>query len=196
MSEVWARFLMAIIGLVLAFGAALFSTVAREAGSLWGTLIFSSAALALATIVGLTTVPYLARRVAGGRVRDAFDYDVTRVGIIYVVTIVLIGIAALNTGNNLLYVIVAAMLAAILVSGHSFGRRSSRIRTGRSPARPGFCWPPGAPRRSSSGIGRRWLPTFSTSVIPLGSQQAIRRAGDGNPQLLAFRPGFPTTSSG
>ena len=78
MSEVWVRFLLALVGLILAFGAALFSTVARESGSLWATLVFSSVALALAAIVGLTTVPYLARRVAGGRVRDAFDYDVTR----------------------------------------------------------------------------------------------------------------------
>ena len=85
MSEVWVRFLLAMLGLMMAFGAALFSTVAREAGSLWGTLVFSTVALALATIVGLTTVPYLARRVAGGRVRDAFDYDVTAVGIAYVV---------------------------------------------------------------------------------------------------------------
>src|SRR5690349_11190047 len=68
MSEVWVRFLLAIVGLLLAFGAALFSTLARQAGSLWGTLVFSSVALALAAIVGLTTVPYLARRVARGRV--------------------------------------------------------------------------------------------------------------------------------
>ena len=112
-AEVWLRFLLAIGGLVLAFAAALFSTVARESGNLWATLILASVALLLAIIVGLTTVPYLARRVAGGRIRDAFDYDVTGVGIIYVVAVLLIGIAALNTGNNLLYVIVAAMLAAM-----------------------------------------------------------------------------------
>src|ERR1700690_819393 len=115
--EIWMRFLLALLGLVLAFAAALFSTVARESGSLWTTVILASIALTLAVVVGLTTVPYLARRVAGGRVRDAFNYDVTGVGIIYVVTVLLIGVAALNTGNNLLYVIVAAMLAAILVSG-------------------------------------------------------------------------------
>ncbi|MGH3055330.1 MAG: hypothetical protein ACRDL7_10180, partial [Gaiellaceae bacterium] len=56
--EVWVRFLLAIIGLGLAFAAALFSTVAREAGSLWATLILSSIALLLAVVVGLTTVPY------------------------------------------------------------------------------------------------------------------------------------------
>src|SRR5213078_840326 len=115
--EVWVRFLLAIAGLALAFGAAMFSTVSRESGNLWATLIFASMALLLATIVGLTTVPYLAHRVAASRVRDAFDYDVTAVGIIYVLAVLLIGIAALNTGNNLLYIIVAAMLAAILVSG-------------------------------------------------------------------------------
>ncbi len=104
-------------GLVLAFGAALFSTVSRESGNLWATLVLASAALLLAVIVGLTTVPYLARRVAGAGIRDAFDYDVTKVGIAYVVIVLLIGIAALNTGNNLLYIIVAAMLAAIMVSG-------------------------------------------------------------------------------
>ena len=59
LSQVWVRFLLAIVGLTLAFAAALFSTVSREAGSVWGTVILASAALLLATFVGLTTVPYL-----------------------------------------------------------------------------------------------------------------------------------------
>ena len=82
--EVWVRFLLAIVGLVLAFGAALFSTVSRESGNLWATVLLASTALVLAVVVGLTTVPYLARRVAGAGIRDAFDFDVTKVGIVYV----------------------------------------------------------------------------------------------------------------
>src|SRR5208282_460254 len=117
LSQVWVRFLLALVGLMLAFGAALFSTVSREAGSLWGTVILASVALLLATFVGLTTVPYLARRVVASRVREAMDYDVTRAGVIYILISVVIGIAAINTGNNLLYVVVAALLSAILVSG-------------------------------------------------------------------------------
>ena len=117
LSEVWIRFLLAIACLGLAFAAALFSTVTRESGHLWATLILSSVALILATLVGLTTVPYLARRVAAARVREALDYEVTRAGMIYAATVIVIGVAALNTGNNLLYIIVAAMLAAIIVSG-------------------------------------------------------------------------------
>ncbi len=115
--QIWLKFLTAVIGLALAFAAALFSTVEMESGNFWATLVLASLALVLAVVVGITTVPTLARRVAGARLRDAFDYDVTRVGIAYVVAVLIVGIAALNTGNNLLYMVVAAMLAAILVSG-------------------------------------------------------------------------------
>lgn len=116
-AEVWVKFLLALVGLALAFATALFSTVSRDAGNLWATLILASTSLILATIVGLVTVPYLARRVAVERMRESFDYDVTRVGMVYALVTIVIGIAALNTGNNLLYIVVAAMLAAILVSG-------------------------------------------------------------------------------
>ena len=116
-AEVWVKFVLALVGLALAFAAALFSTVSRDAGNVWATVILASVSLVLATVVGLVTVPYLARRVAVERLRESFDYDVTRAGIAYVLVTLVIGIAALNTGNNLLYIVVAAMLAAILVSG-------------------------------------------------------------------------------
>ncbi len=117
-AEVWVKFLLSLVGLGLAFSAALFSTVSRDAGNVWATVILASISLVLATLVGLVTVPYLARRVAVERLRESFDYDVTRAGIVYVLVTLVIGIAALNTGNNLLYIVVAAMLAAILVSGY------------------------------------------------------------------------------
>jgi uncharacterized protein (DUF58 family) len=116
-ADLWIKFFLALVGLGLAFAAALFSTVSRESGNIWATLVLASAALILATLVGLTTVPHLARRAITSRLRDAVDYEVTRAGIVYVFATLLIGIAALNTGNNLLYIVVAAMLAAILVSG-------------------------------------------------------------------------------
>jgi len=186
--EVWVRFLLAIVGLMLAFAAALFSTVSRESGNLWATLILASAALMLAVIVGLTTVPYLARRVAAARIRDAFDYDVTRVGIFYVLTVLVIGIGALNTGNNLLYIIVAAMIAAILVSGifsaldlreleldihlpeHVFAGRTTLGRIVlRNP--------------------RRWLPSFSVSVVSLKKDSAAKWRW--TPATFGFPPRRP-----
>ncbi len=116
-AEVWVKFLLALVGLGLAFGAALISTASGEAGNLWASVILASVALLMAAFVGLVTVPYLARRVALERLRQTFHYEVTKAGVVYVLVTLVIGIAALNTGNNLLYIVVAAMLAAILVSG-------------------------------------------------------------------------------
>ncbi len=115
--EAWLRFFLALIGLALAFGAALLSTVTRQQGNLWATAILASAALLLAAWVGATTVPYLARRVSVLHVRDVLDFEVTRAGLLYVGMVVVIGVAALNTGNNLLFIVLSAMLAAIFVSG-------------------------------------------------------------------------------
>jgi uncharacterized protein (DUF58 family) len=115
--EAWLRFFLAIAGLMLAFTAAVFSSAARESGNMLVTAIFASTALFLAGLVGVTTVPFLARRVAAGRVRESLQYELTREGMAYLGVAMVIGIAALNTGNNLLFIILAAMLAAIVVSG-------------------------------------------------------------------------------
>jgi uncharacterized protein (DUF58 family) len=187
--EVWVRFLLAIVGLTLAFGAALFSTVSREAGNFWATLVLASAALVLAVIVGLTTVPYLARRVAGARMRDAFDYDVTRVGIVYVAIVLVIGIAALNTGNNLLYIIVATMLSAILVSGFASAivlraleldvRLPEHVFAGRAVL-----------GRIVLRNPRRWLPSFSVNVVS-AAKDRVGKHWQWMPATFAVPPGRP-----
>jgi uncharacterized protein (DUF58 family) len=162
--EVWAKFLLSLAGLGLAFAAALFSTVSRDAGNLWATVLLASASLVLATFVGLVTVPYLARRVAVERLRESFDYDVTRAGIVYVLVTLVIAIAALNTGNNLLYIVVAAMLGAILVSGYVSAwilryleldiRLPEHVFAGRP-----------VMGRIVVHNPRRWLPSFSVRVV-------------------------------
>ena len=163
--EVWLKFLLALIGLGLAFGAALLSTASGEAGNLWASVILASLALLMAAFVGLVTVPYLARRVAIERLRQTFHYEVTKAGMVYVLVTLVIGIAALNTGNNLLYIIVAAMLAAILVSGVV----SALVLRGLS-------LEVGLPEHMFAGrpvMGqivlrnpRRFLPSFSIRVVP------------------------------
>lgn len=165
LSQVWVRFLLAIFGLTLAFGAALFSTVSREAGNIWGTITLASAALLLATFVGLTTVPYLARRVVASRVREAMDYDITRPGLFYILISVVIGIAAINTGNNLLYVVVAALLSAILVSGIASALVLRRLSLDVHLPEHVFAARPMLARlllRNTS----TWLPSFSVRVVP------------------------------
>jgi uncharacterized protein (DUF58 family) len=187
--EVWVRFLLAIVGLGLAFGAALFSTVSRDSGNLWATLILASTALVLAVIVGLTTVPYLARRVAGSRLRDAFDYEVTRAGIIYVAVVLLIGVAALNTGNNLLYIVVAAMLAAILVSGVASAMVLRHLQLDVRLPEHVF-----AGQETLGRIllrnRRRWLPSFSVNVASLKKKKPAER-WRWEPHTFSVPPGRP-----
>lgn len=165
LSQVWVRFLVAIVGLMLAFAAALFSSVSRESGSVWGTIVLASAALLLATFVGLTTVPYLARQVVASRIREAMDYDVTRAGIIYILITVVIGIAAINTGNNLLYVIVAALLSAILVSGIASAVVLGSLELDIHLPEHVFAGRPMLARLLLHN-GSSWMPSFSVRVVP------------------------------
>ena len=165
LSQIWVRFLVAILGLLLAFAAALFSTVSRESGSVWGTIVLASAALLLATFVGLTTVPYLARRVVAARVREAMDYDVTRAGIIYIMITVVIGIAAINTGNNLLYVIVAALLSAIVVSGIASAVVLRSLELDVHLPEHVFAARPMLARLLLRNFSS-WMPSFSVRVVP------------------------------
>ncbi len=77
------------------------------------------AALSLAT-AGLTAaavVPDLARNSLLSRWSFRTRYQLTREGFVYLLIILLISVAALNTGNNLLFMILTILLAGILVSG-------------------------------------------------------------------------------
>src|SRR6266481_9432906 len=172
--DIWVKFLLALVGLGLAFAAALFSTVSRESGNIWATLVLASAALILATLVGLTTVPHLARRVVVTRLRDAIDYEVTRAGIIYVLVTLVIGIAALNTGNNLLYIVVAAMLAAILVSGIVSALVLRDLELDIRLPEHVFAGKPVLGRILLHNP-RRWLPSFSIHVVPSKKKKAVKK---------------------
>ena len=170
----WLRFLLAVAGLGLAFVAAIFSTASREAGNVPATIILASLALLLATGVGLGTVPYLARRVEARRVRDALDFEVTRTGALYAVVVLVIGIAALNTGNNLLYVIVSTMLGAIAVSGIASALCLRGLELDLK-----------VPEHIFAGIDvpaticvrnpRRWLPSLSVSAVPIEKNKSKKR---------------------
>lgn len=184
-AEVWARFFLALVGLGLAFGAALFSTTSGEAGHLWASVILASVALLMAVFVGLVTVPHLARRVAMERLRQTFHYEVTRVGVIYVLVTLVIGIAALNTGNNLLYIVVAAMLAAILVSGmvSALVLRSLELDV-RLPEHV-FAGQPLLGRIVLRNA-RRVVPSFSIRVVPARREKKIRKEWRWEPTTFVF----------
>ena len=183
--EVWAKFFSALVGLGLAFGAALFSTASGEAGHLWASVILASVALLMAVFVGLVTVPYLARRVAMERLRQTFHYEVTRVGVIYVLVTLVIGIAALNTGNNLLYIIVAAMLAAILVSGMVSALVLRGLELDVRLPEHVFAGRPLVGRIVLRNA-RQVVPSFSIRVVPARREKKIRKEWRWEPTTFVF----------
>ena len=113
----WRKFLLSMLALAAAFVAAVYSSVLAQQGAVAWTTVSASLALLLAGYVAFTAVPYLARRTRLEWLRVSMDYKVTREGVIFILLIFVIAIAGLNTGNNLLYLILSSMLAAILVSG-------------------------------------------------------------------------------
>ena len=101
------------VALVLALhGAAAFDTGHKQLGVLYHGL-----ALTLAFYVAVKFVPGMARNTPLSWLVYQVDYKFTREGVVYLTTIFLIVIAALNTGNNLLFIMLSSLLAGILISG-------------------------------------------------------------------------------
>jgi uncharacterized protein DUF58 len=172
--EAWLRFFAALFGLTLAFVAAIYSTVFRDLGNIYATAALASLALVLAGVVGVTTVPYLAKRVTVRRFRERLQYDFTREGAVYVILVLAIGIAALNTGNNLLYIIVSAMLGAFLVSGVASAGTLRALELEVTLPRHVFAKEAVFGRVAVRNT-RRWAPVFSVSVTPLKAPAKSKR---------------------
>ncbi|MGH9450982.1 MAG: DUF58 domain-containing protein [Terriglobia bacterium] len=110
----WQLFVTAIAALATAFCFALYASDLGGDGHYEMGAAFAAASLVLLAFVAFRVVPYLARRSFGGA---RVEYELTREGGVYLAIIVLIAIASLNTGNNLLFIILAILLGGILASG-------------------------------------------------------------------------------
>jgi len=123
----WRRFFLALFGLGLAFFLALYSSALLEAGRILAAAWAAALSLLLTAVVAVKVVPYLAKRTALERWMMKIEYEFTREGVVYLLVILIIAIAALNTGNNLLFIILASLMAGILVSGILSGIVLSQI---------------------------------------------------------------------
>jgi uncharacterized protein (DUF58 family) len=113
----WRNFAIAMLALSVALVAALFSAAVAQAGRLLLASVAAVFALGLAGWVGITIVPSLARQTSLRWIAYQVDYRLTRDGIIYLGAIFILILGAVNTGNNLLFLILACCLAGILISG-------------------------------------------------------------------------------
>lgn len=108
---------MTVGALALALFAALYSTALAQEGRYRLSAVIAALALGLGGVVALKIAPGLARKSLPEGWKVRFEYELTREGICYFVIIGIIAVASVNTGNNLLFIILAILLAGILVSG-------------------------------------------------------------------------------
>lgn len=113
----WRNFGIAMAVLSVALVIALISAAAAQQGRIWLASIATVVSLGLAAWVAITIVPALARRTSLRWLAYQVDYRLTREGIIYLGAVLILILAAINTGNNLLFMILACSIAGILVSG-------------------------------------------------------------------------------
>ncbi|MFQ5927512.1 MAG: DUF58 domain-containing protein [Terriglobia bacterium] len=113
----WKSFGVALLLLSGALLLALHGAAAFEAGHKRLGAFYATAALVIAAYVAFAIVPVLARRTPLRWLVYELDYKFTREGVVYLVAIFVIILAALNTGNNLLFIILSSLLAGILISG-------------------------------------------------------------------------------
>lgn len=125
LAQFWAKadrpgvraFLLAMGALAVALVLALYSGAASELGRVRLATVSALAALLVAGWVAVTLVPILAKRTPLRWIGYKMEYRITREGWFYIAGIILIALAALNTGNNLLFLILATLVASILMSG-------------------------------------------------------------------------------
>jgi len=110
-------FFLSMAALGVALILALYSGAAAQLGNLYLASASAITALLVAAWVSITLVPVLAKRTALRWIGYRMEYRVTREGWIYIVGIVLVAMAAINTGNNLLFLVLACLIASILMSG-------------------------------------------------------------------------------
>src|SRR5262245_44632949 len=113
----WKHFMTSIGLLAIAMIAALYSSGAARDGRVLASGLSALAALAIAIWVGIKFVPRLASRIDWEWLPFFLHYQVTREGWMYFVAVVVVVFAAVNTANNLLYMVLSALLAVLVLAG-------------------------------------------------------------------------------
>ncbi|MFZ0427016.1 MAG: DUF58 domain-containing protein [Acidobacteriota bacterium] len=110
-------FVYSVTLLLVALGLAVAGILARGQGQGALALALSVGALGIAATVTVLYVPRLARRISFQYWGSIRLFRVTPRGALFLFLLVLIAASTLNTGNNLLVLVLSFLMAALLVSG-------------------------------------------------------------------------------
>src|SRR5688572_9107608 len=114
--SMWKNFLQSICLLGIAMFAALYSTSTAREGQIVEPVAASLIALGIALWVGVRFVPRLARDVDWRWLPLFSNYTITRDGFLFLGGLIIVLAAAINTANNLLYMVLSALLAVLTLS--------------------------------------------------------------------------------
>jgi uncharacterized protein (DUF58 family) len=125
LSQLWSKadrpgvraFFLSMMALAAALILALYSAAAGDLGQMALASTCAIAALSVAGWVAITLVPVLAKRTPLRWIGHKMEYKITKEGWFYLIGVVLVALAAVNTSNNLLFLILASMIAIVLMSG-------------------------------------------------------------------------------
>jgi uncharacterized protein (DUF58 family) len=188
--QAWRDFFITVFFLGLAFIIALLSSVASEQNRILLAPVAAAISLLLAFIGALYIIPRLARNVRLEILRFAIRTSVTVEGLMFIVFLVVIGFAAWNAGNNLLYLVLSAMLAFLIAA--NFLARISLVDVAVQLRFPDHIFA-GEPATISVTLAnhKRFMPSYSLMVEALSETRvgdehsAIGKKGEGSTQLSA-----------
>jgi uncharacterized protein (DUF58 family) len=117
-------------------------------------------ALALCFYIVYLSGPHVLRWLRRQHWSLPWSYRVTRQGLVFAAAVVAVGTTALTSGNNLIYLVLSAMLAAMLLSGLASRLILSGLQLQMSLPGHIFAGQPVLARVAVRNL-KRWLPSFS-----------------------------------
>jgi len=112
----WWRLILGTLLVLAGLATAIVTLMARSLGVPELTTAGAIASLVLVLLIMVLVVPPLTRSAFAEMAATGFPIEVTTGGVIFVVIVVIVGFAAWNTGNNLLFMVLSIMLSTIFVS--------------------------------------------------------------------------------
>jgi hypothetical protein len=106
----WKNFLLSLALLGISLTTALYSSSLSNEGRTGAAAAFAVLSLILALWVGFRFVPRLAKNVNWNWISGMSRYKLTRDGWIFLSAIAIVVLAAINTSNNLLYMVLSVLL--------------------------------------------------------------------------------------
>ena len=183
----WTRFLFTLSGLALALFLALYATGLREQGQYVPAATAAAISLLLAGVASVYLVPYLARRTTLRGWLVKIEYEVTREGLVYLLLIAALVVAALNTGNNLLFIILACLLSGVVVSGLLSRIVLSEVELDLTLPEHLFA-EQAVESRVTLANRKRFFPSFSLTVSTGSLRQSDDRSARGLTRQILDRP--------